>query len=61
MQVDRGREKPAEGLRVISVTAVLGICVLHRLEQLLSVHEVQERVGGREERKGERWSKIEKL
>lgn len=51
MQVDRGREKPAEGLRVISVTAVLGICVLHRLEQLLSVHEVQERAGGREERK----------
>lgn len=49
MQVDRGREKPAEGLRVISVTAVLGICI-YRLEQLLSVHEVQEREGGREER-----------
>lgn len=49
--MDRGREKPAEGLRVISVTAVLGICILHRLEQLLSVHEVQERVGGREVRK----------
>lgn len=27
------------------MTAVLGICVLHRLEQLLSVYEVQERVG----------------
>lgn len=49
--MDRGREKPAEGLRVLSVTAVLGICILHRLEQLLFVHEVQKRVGGRVVRK----------
>lgn len=33
------------------MTAVLGICILHRLEQLLSVYEVQERVGAREGRK----------
>lgn len=49
MQVDKEREK--EGLRVLSVTAVLGFCILHRLEQLLSVHEVQKRMGGREVRK----------
>ena len=50
--MDREREKPAEGLRVFSVTAVRGICILHRLEQLLSVHEVQERrVRGRKVRK----------
>lgn len=35
-------EKPAEGLRVLSVTAVLRICILHRLEQLFSVHEVED-------------------
>lgn len=51
MQAGRGREKPAEGLRVLSVAAVLGICILHRLEQLLSVHEVEESVRGREVRK----------
>lgn len=49
--MERGREKPAEGLGVLSATAVLGICILHRLEQLLFVHEVQKRVGGREVRK----------
>lgn len=49
--MDRGREKPAEGLRVLSATAVLGICILHWLEQLLFVREVQKRVGGREVRK----------
>lgn len=49
--MDREREKPAEGFRVLSGTAVLRICILHRLEQLLSVHEVQDRVGGREMRK----------
>lgn len=59
MQVDRGREKPAEGLRVISVTAVHRICILHRLEQLLSVHEVQEREGGRTGGETERWTQIE--
>lgn len=27
--MERGREKAAEGLSVLSVTAVLGICILH--------------------------------
>lgn len=47
MQVDRAREKPAEGPRILSVTAVES-CILHRLEQLLSDHEMQERVKRRE-------------
>lgn len=34
------RVQPAEALAMISVTAELGICILHGLEQLLSVHEV---------------------
>lgn len=41
--MDRRRKKPAEGLKVLSATAVLGISILHSLEQLFSVHEVQER------------------
>lgn len=40
--MDGGREKPVEGL---SVTAVLGICILHKLEQLLSARGAKE--GGR--------------
>lgn len=54
MQVDRGRAQPAEGLTVISVTAALGICILHGLEQLLSVHEVWKRGGEEVERERER-------
>lgn len=46
-----GGKKPAERLGALSMTAVLRICILHRLEQLLSVHEVQDRVGEREVRK----------
>lgn len=42
------REKPAEGLRVLSVTAVLQICILHRLKQLLSPHVRHERVERKE-------------
>lgn len=51
--MDRGRAQPAEGLTVISVTAALGICILHGLEQLLSVHEVWKRGGEEVERERE--------
>lgn len=49
--MDRGRGKPAEELQALSVTAVLKICILQRLEQLFSVYEVQDRVGEREVKK----------
>lgn len=49
--MDRGRAQPAEGLTAISVTAALGICILHGLEQLLFVHEVWKR-GGEEVERG---------
>lgn len=44
--MDRRKAQPAEGLTVISVTAALGICILHALEQLLSVHEMWKRERG---------------
>lgn len=50
--MDGAREEPAEGLSVLSEAAVLRICILHRLEQLLSEREVQEE-GGRRERERE--------
>lgn len=49
--MDRGRGKPVEELRVLTVDAVLQICIFGWLQKLLSVHEVQWRVGGRKGRK----------
>lgn len=49
--MDRGRGKPVEELRVLTVDAVLQICIFDWLQKLLSVHEVQWRVGGRKGRK----------
>lgn len=49
--MDRGRGKPVEELRVLTVDAVLQICIFGWLQKLLSVHEVQWRVGGRRGRK----------
>lgn len=49
--MDRGRLKPVEGLRVLSVDAVLQICTsgwLQLLLLLLSAHEVREREMRRE-------------
>lgn len=49
--MDRGRGKPVEELRVLTVDAVLQICIFGWLQKLLSVHEVQWRVVGRKGRK----------
>lgn len=49
--MDRGRGKPVEELRVLTVDAVLQICIFGWPQKLLSVHEVQWRVGGRKGRK----------
>lgn len=49
--MDRGRGKPVEELRVLTVDAVLQICIFGWLQKLLSMHEVQWRVGGRKGRK----------
>lgn len=49
--MDRGRGKPVEELRVLTVDAVLQICIFGWLQKLLSVYEVQWRVGGRKGRK----------
>lgn len=49
--MDRRRGKPVEELRVLTVDAVLQICIFGWLQKLLSVHEVQWRVGGRKGRK----------
>lgn len=48
--MDRGRLKPVEGLRVLSVDAVLQICTSGWLQLLLllSAHEVREREMRRE-------------
>lgn len=55
MQVDRGRERPAEGLRVLSGTAVLGICILHiGWSSCFLCMRWEERVGGRREGATER-------
>lgn len=53
--MDRGRGKPVEELRVLTVDAVLQICIFGWLQKLLSVHEVQWRVGGRRKQWSRRW------